>query len=128
MKTITKNNKAESFWDKEEVISIVESSDKVATRVAICEKDGKQMVDIRKFMRTEDGYTQHTQKGISIPIEDILKVNEAILAVSKHINKNSRDVKSTKTEPKKVEVKKIAVPVKTKSRWTAEQKKARAVK
>lgn len=63
-----------TFWDKQIIITEV-AGEKSMTKISLVEKDGKQFVDVRKFVKAkgaEEGtFTQHTSSGISIPLESL---------------------------------------------------------
>jgi hypothetical protein len=64
------------FWESQVLVGMVENSTlKSATKVSICEKDGKQFIDVRKYVSpkgAERTYTQHTTSGISLEVDAAL--------------------------------------------------------
>lgn len=59
------------FWDKErELIRVPKSGTKSAYyKFTAVEKSGKSYIDVREHFDRIDGSTQHTAKGISIPVK-----------------------------------------------------------
>lgn len=77
-KTATKK----AFWDKEQVLSLLPATTgKSAVRVASVEKDGKDFVDVRKFVGAD--FTQHTSSGISLDVTDVSQLHELIVTLQK---------------------------------------------
>lgn len=61
-----------SFWEKETVVNKI-ALEKTAIRTAICAREGKNYIDIRKFVNKKGetaGFNQHTVSGISIDCTD----------------------------------------------------------
>ena len=91
------------FWDKEVVIGEVVGTDgKSMTRVALVEKDGNVMVDVRKFVKArgaEEGtYTQHTSSGLALPVDKLNDVAGAILGASELVGKGGFEYIEKKQE------------------------------
>lgn len=85
MKKTTASTTNETFWDVEHVVSMIkEQTGKSATRIALCKKDGKEYIDIRKFVSKDGGeFNQHTVKGISIPLDSPDVVKAIIAGIQK---------------------------------------------
>jgi hypothetical protein len=78
----------EAFWDKEEVITMTPAATgKSATRVALCTRDNKYYVDIRKFVTkkgdAEGTFKQHTTHGISLEVASQADLTGIIASLQK---------------------------------------------
>jgi 3-keto-L-gulonate-6-phosphate decarboxylase len=92
MKTVVKKEVKASFWDAEVEVGtpLVNSTGKSAIKTKMVAKDGKQFVDVRKFVNVkgvESGFGQHTTDGIAVPIEQLDAIIQALTKAREAFNK-----------------------------------------
>ena len=97
------------FWDKQIFIDeIVASTKKHSIKTHLCEKDGRKYVDIRKYVRPKGKksgeFTQHTTKGIAIPLEkkeDLTKLIGDLMVVGSQVFGEDKKKKKKKKKKKR---------------------------
>lgn len=100
--------KATRFWDSQKLIhEIKASTGKHSTKIHLCEKDGQKYVDIRKFVKAKgsksEAFTQHTTKGISLPVEskeELSQVVGALLLVDEELFGKSKGKRKPRSKKK----------------------------
>jgi hypothetical protein len=63
---------SKKFWDTEEVIAVVQKTEKTEVRISKCTKDGDTIISIREWYHTNNDPTKKPGKnGINIPANSI---------------------------------------------------------
>jgi len=88
---------------KPELIAEFNKNASEVVRIQLTEYDGKQLLDIRVWVQNDKGEFIATRKGISLRIDLVHSLKEAILKAAKEIENAEGQVRNYRTPKKEVE-------------------------